>query len=105
MCEKTWQNFEVTSVNKCWGLVVQLPLPRTIVSLAKADVEEPKFSSPDPVLHVTDKVTSKRIHILTPVDDLDYRKGQCNSCYVYESFLSFLKRYVEDYDWVQFQEF
>lgn len=72
------------------GLVVQLPLPRTIVSLAKADVEEPKFSSPDPVLHVTDKVTSKRIHILTPVDDpANYKKGQCYSCCVYEYFLSF----------------
>lgn len=88
------------------GLVVQLPLPRTIVSLAKADVEEPKFSSPDPVLLVTDKVTSKRIHILPPVDDLaNYKNGQCYSCYACECFSSFLKWYVEDYDPVQLQEF
>ncbi|CAK9216225.1 unnamed protein product [Sphagnum troendelagicum] len=37
----------------------KVPLPRTIISLAKAEVEEPKFSLADPVLVITDKTKSK----------------------------------------------
>ena len=38
---------------------MQIPLPRTIISLSKAEVEPPKLSSPDPVLVILDRNTSK----------------------------------------------
>lgn len=39
----------------------QVPVPRTIITLAMAEVEEPKYSLQDPVLVVTDKSTSKTL--------------------------------------------
>lgn len=38
---------------------MQVPLPRTIVSLTKSEVEQPKSSSPDPVIVIVDRNTSK----------------------------------------------
>jgi hypothetical protein len=35
------------------------PLPRTLIPIVRAEVEEPKFNLPDPVLILTDKSTSK----------------------------------------------
>lgn len=53
-------------IKKCWIVeCVQVPLPRTIIALAKAEVEEPKFGSPDPVLVITDRNTSTNPVILT----------------------------------------
>lgn len=40
------------------------PLPRTIISLSRAEVEEPKFNMPDPVLVLTDRNTRTKYKFL-----------------------------------------
>ncbi|KAH9576853.1 hypothetical protein CY35_01G185400 [Sphagnum magellanicum] len=55
-----------------------VPLPRTIIPLAKAEVEEPKFSSADPVLVVTDKKTKTKYKFLS---EQEGEKGQLERLY------------------------
>jgi len=42
-----------------WCSSYQHPLPRSLIPLARTEVEEPKFNVPDPVIVLTDKRTSK----------------------------------------------
>ncbi|CAK9193279.1 unnamed protein product [Sphagnum troendelagicum] len=56
----------------------KVPLPRTIIPLAKAEVEEPKFSSADPVLVVTDKKTKTKYKFLS---EQEGEKGQLECLY------------------------
>lgn len=39
--------------------------PRTLISLAKAEIEEPQFSSPDPVLYIMDKTHKAKYKFLS----------------------------------------
>ncbi|XP_024373874.1 putative E3 ubiquitin-protein ligase XBAT35 isoform X1 [Physcomitrium patens] len=43
------------------------PLPRTLIPLVRAEVEEPKFSLPDPVLILTDKGTRTKYKFMAEV--------------------------------------
>ncbi|CAM6019708.1 unnamed protein product [Sphagnum balticum] len=56
----------------------KVPLPRTIIPLAKAEVEEPKFSSADPILVVTDKKTKTKYKFLS---EQEGEKGQLERLY------------------------
>lgn len=44
---------------------IKVPQPRTIISLAKVEIEEPKFSTPDPVLYIFDKANKTKYKFLS----------------------------------------
>ncbi|KAG0599459.1 hypothetical protein M758_12G153700 [Ceratodon purpureus] len=45
----------------------KVPLPRTIISITKAEVEQPKLSSPDPVIIIMDRNTRSKYKFLAEV--------------------------------------
>lgn len=46
----------------------KVPLPRTIISLSKAEVEEPKFNVPDPVVIILDRNTKSKYKFLAEME-------------------------------------
>ena len=41
------------------SLFNQVAQPKVVIPLSKAEIKEPKFNVPDPVLYITDENTSK----------------------------------------------
>ncbi|KAI5062297.1 hypothetical protein GOP47_0022836 [Adiantum capillus-veneris] len=44
---------------------IKVPQPRTVIILSKAEIEEPKFNIPDPVLYITDKTNKTKYKFLS----------------------------------------
>ncbi|MCO5568625.1 hypothetical protein L7F22_022324 [Adiantum nelumboides] len=44
---------------------IKVPQPRTAILLSKAEIEEPKFNIPDPVLYITDKTNKTKYKFLS----------------------------------------
>ncbi|CAN6462154.1 unnamed protein product [Victoria cruziana] len=60
---------------------LQTAQPRTAISLWKADIEEPKFNQPDPVLIIFDKNSKTKFKLLSANEgDKEQLKRLCEAC-------------------------
>lgn len=57
---------------------IKVPQPRIVIMLSKAEIEEPKFNVPDPVLYITDKANKTKYKFLS---EHEGDKAQLESLY------------------------